>query len=105
MREATPSNTSLVVWVEAAERNMSARRHRAMIMSVEQHFSTHASQTGLSASHQISKSTLAFQLMLSLLNREIMKCHRFHVRALMMPVRVEGFALSRCFQNIALISL
>src|SRR4029453_5746190 len=47
MWEATASNTDLIVRVEAAERNMSVRRHRVMIMPVEQaFFKTRAWQKG-----------------------------------------------------------
>src|SRR6187549_3812843 len=40
MRQAAARSANLVVWVEAAERNMSAGDHRVMIMCVEEHFST-----------------------------------------------------------------
>ena len=39
------------------------------------------------------------------LDREIVKRHRFHVCALMMPFRIERFTLGRCFQKIKFISL
>src|SRR6516165_9471978 len=36
---------------------------------------------------------------------EIMKRHCFHIRALMMPFRIERFALSRCLYEIHFISV
>src|SRR5215469_2029289 len=107
MWEATASSADLVVRVEAAEWNMSALRHRVMIMSVEQaFFKTRASQTRLSASRlsDIQKHP-RFPAALRSLDREIVKRHRFHVRALMMPFRIERFALGRCFHEISFISL
>ena len=40
-----------------------------------------------------------------LLDDEIMKRHCFHIRALMMPFRIERFALSRCLYEIHFISV
>ena len=38
------------------------------------------------------------------LDREIVKRHRFHIRALMMSFRIERFALGRCLHKINFIS-
>src|SRR6516164_5768760 len=46
-----------------------------------------------------------FPTAVRLLDSEIVKRHRFHIRALMMPFRIERFALSRCLYEKRFISV
>jgi len=106
MWEATASDADIVVRIETAERNMSDRRHRVVIMSVERaFFKILASQTGLSASRSNIQKHPRLPSAVDLFDREIVKRHRFHIRALKMPLHIERFALGRCLHKIIFVSL
>src|SRR4029434_10818083 len=93
------------VRVEAAERNMSVLRHRVMSMSIEQRFSSRRTRRQDCLRHSNIQKSSRFPTNVRSLDSEIVKRHCFHVRALMMPFRIERFALSRCLYEIHFISV
>ena len=84
---------------------MSAGDHRVMIMCVEEHFSTPRLRRQDCLRHSNIQKNSRLPAAFHSLDREIVKCHRFHVRALMMPFRIERFALGGCLHKVNFISL